>query len=73
MFGWLKDMFRVPFDTELWPESDGAGYSPNESNGVLGRPVEGEEKGEGERRLVVHDSWSVAPSLGVSVLAGGHF
>lgn len=33
---WFRKMFRpVPLDTELWPESQGAGYSPNESNGVL--------------------------------------
>lgn len=34
---WFRKMFRpVPLDTDLWPESQGAGYSPNESNGVLG-------------------------------------
>lgn len=32
----IRNMFRVPYDTEVWPESDGADYSPNETNGVLG-------------------------------------
>jgi len=48
MFARIRNWFRVPYDTELWGPQ-GAGYSPNETNGVLGR---------------VHDDWSVEPSAG---------
>lgn len=33
---WHEHKPNIPSDAELWPESQGAGYSPNESNGVLG-------------------------------------
>jgi hypothetical protein len=48
---WFRNMSpRIPADTDLWPETEGAGYSPNESNGVLSRlPV---------------SSWQVEPSEG---------
>ena len=50
MFARIRSMFRVPLDTEVWPESEGAGYSPNEMNGVLASLPE--------------SSWQVEPTPG---------